>query len=104
MWFVSKFLIFLNAGLNPVIYGSTNEKFRQAFKSTKFYKWLLPKTIKKDNVRIIGKVKKITKSTEVNSKRSKLLPLNKKFPSIQEIVNDNPTGAESSDCNGYLHI
>ncbi|KAI4455884.1 neuropeptide y receptor [Holotrichia oblita] len=34
LWLTSKYLIFLNAAINPVIYGLTNEKFRRAFKTT----------------------------------------------------------------------
>lgn len=46
LWFVSKYLIFVNSALNPLIYGATNEKFRRAFKTTKISKWLFPKTKK----------------------------------------------------------
>ncbi|KAJ8979334.1 hypothetical protein NQ317_006948 [Molorchus minor] len=42
LWFTSKYLIFLNAAVNPFIYGVTNEKFKRAFKATKLYIWLFP--------------------------------------------------------------
>ncbi|XP_018566370.1 neuropeptide Y receptor type 2 isoform X3 [Anoplophora glabripennis] len=42
LWFTSKLLIFLNAAINPFIYGVNNEKFRRAIKSTKLSKWLFP--------------------------------------------------------------
>lgn len=47
LWFVSKFLIFVNSAVNPLIYGATNEKFRKAFKTTKISKWLFPSANKK---------------------------------------------------------
>ncbi|XP_022916828.1 neuropeptide Y receptor type 1 [Onthophagus taurus] len=40
LWFVSKYLVFVNAAINPVIYGLTNEKFRRALKSTGVAKFL----------------------------------------------------------------
>lgn len=40
LWFVAKYLIFVNTALNPLIYGFTNEKIRKAFKSTQLSKWL----------------------------------------------------------------
>ncbi|KAL3273589.1 hypothetical protein HHI36_015021 [Cryptolaemus montrouzieri] len=43
MWYGSKYLIFVNAALNPIIYGITNEKFRKAFKNSKLSKWIFPK-------------------------------------------------------------
>ncbi|CAG9863801.1 unnamed protein product [Phyllotreta striolata] len=35
LWFVSKYLIFINSAINPLIYGVTNEQFLRAFKATK---------------------------------------------------------------------
>lgn len=40
LWFVSKYLIFINCAINPLIYGVTNEQFLRAFKSTKLAKWM----------------------------------------------------------------
>ncbi|KAJ9579510.1 hypothetical protein L9F63_004829, partial [Diploptera punctata] len=40
MWFVSHYLITVNAALNPVIYGLTNETFRRAFRTTMIAKFL----------------------------------------------------------------
>lgn len=34
-WFASKYLIFVNAAVNPIIYGITNEKLRRAFRNSK---------------------------------------------------------------------
>ncbi|CAH1968961.1 unnamed protein product [Acanthoscelides obtectus] len=42
LWFISKYLMYVNSSLNPIIYGVTNEKFRKAFKITEFSKWLFP--------------------------------------------------------------
>ncbi|XP_063911000.1 C-X-C chemokine receptor type 2 [Zophobas morio] len=41
-WLLSKFFIFVNAALNPLIYSVTNEKFQRGFKTTKLSKWLFP--------------------------------------------------------------
>lgn len=37
--FISRFLTYLNAAINPVIYGLTNDNFRKAFRSTTLCKW-----------------------------------------------------------------
>lgn len=97
LWFISKYLIFLNAGINPVVYGSTNEKFRQAFKNMKFYGWLFPLSIKNNNRNLQSRLKKQTKSS-----REKLKKSSSNAKKI-EIV-DNPTGAENSQINLALHI
>lgn len=39
LWYVSRYLIFLNCALTPCVYGITNENFRRAFRHTKFYKF-----------------------------------------------------------------
>ncbi|XP_055590856.1 substance-P receptor-like [Uranotaenia lowii] len=38
LWYVSHYLIFLNAAVNPVIYGLTNDNFRKAYHKTKLWK------------------------------------------------------------------
>ena len=38
LWFISHYLITVNAALNPVIYGLTNETFRRAFRTTRLAK------------------------------------------------------------------
>lgn len=38
LWYVSRYLLFLDSALTPVIYGITNENFRRAFRHTWFYK------------------------------------------------------------------
>lgn len=100
LWFISKYLIFLNAGINPVVYGSTNEKFQLAFKTTKLHKWLFPLAGKTVTVVVPPKLKKQTKSTEVNSKKSKLMPFNAE--NKEKTSNDNPTGADSSNVDVYI--
>ncbi|KAK4873746.1 hypothetical protein RN001_013106 [Aquatica leii] len=40
LWFASRYLIFLNAAINPVIYGLTSEKFRKAFRQTTVSKFM----------------------------------------------------------------
>lgn len=38
LWYVSRYLLFLDSALTPVIYGITNENFRRAFRQTRVYK------------------------------------------------------------------
>lgn len=38
LWYVSRYLIFLNCALTPCVYGLTNENFRKAFRRSKCYK------------------------------------------------------------------
>lgn len=47
LWFVARYLIFVNAAINPVTYGLTNEKFRRALRTTTFSKWFFGKNPKK---------------------------------------------------------
>lgn len=35
MWYISRYLIFLNCALTPCVYGITNENFRRAFRKSK---------------------------------------------------------------------
>jgi hypothetical protein len=39
MWYISRYLIFLNCALTPCVYGITNENYRRAFRHTKIYKY-----------------------------------------------------------------
>jgi hypothetical protein len=34
LWFISHYLIIVNAATDPIIYGLTNENFRRAFRAT----------------------------------------------------------------------
>ncbi|XP_066996247.2 substance-K receptor-like [Anabrus simplex] len=38
LWFASRYLIFINAAINPIIYGLTNENFRRAIRQMEFSK------------------------------------------------------------------
>ncbi|GJQ80969.1 hypothetical protein Trydic_g4786 [Trypoxylus dichotomus] len=74
LWITSKYLIFANAAINPVIYGLTNEKFRRAFKTTALSRCLFGcdnKRVSKPAVR-----KKQTKETLVQgSNKSKIFTI-----------------------------
>lgn len=37
LWYAAHYLIFLNAAVNPLIYGLTNDNFRRAYYQTSFY-------------------------------------------------------------------
>jgi hypothetical protein len=39
IWYISRYLIFLNCALTPCVYGITNENFRRAFRKSKCYKY-----------------------------------------------------------------
>lgn len=68
LWWISKYLIFVNAAINPMIYGLTNEKFRRALKNTAISKFLYPvETKKKLPVGPVVK-KKTTKETDLTNK------------------------------------
>ncbi|XP_039447113.1 neuropeptide Y receptor type 2-like [Culex pipiens pallens] len=48
LWYVSHYLIFLNAAVNPLIYGLTNDNFRKAYNKTRIWKCFWhSKTLKK---------------------------------------------------------
>ncbi|XP_055532753.1 somatostatin receptor type 5-like [Wyeomyia smithii] len=38
LWYVSHYMMFLNAAINPVIYGLTNDNFRKAYNKTKVWR------------------------------------------------------------------
>ncbi|XP_065086014.1 neuropeptide FF receptor 2-like [Ochlerotatus camptorhynchus] len=38
LWYVSHYLMFLNAAINPLIYGMTNDNFRKAYNKTKIWR------------------------------------------------------------------
>lgn len=66
LWFIARYLIFVNAAVNPVIYGLTNEQFRRAFMTTRLGKCLCSKKAvtlqhaeaeqRKENVLTINKI------------------------------------------------
>ncbi|XP_018326480.1 substance-K receptor [Agrilus planipennis] len=47
MWFTSKYLICLNAAINPIIYGLMNDKFKKALKETFLFKCIRSLTTNK---------------------------------------------------------
>uniref|UniRef100_A0A6M2DVN7 Putative product n=1 Tax=Xenopsylla cheopis TaxID=163159 RepID=A0A6M2DVN7_XENCH len=51
LWFSSHYLVFLNAALNPVIYGLTNENFRKAFRQSVLCKCFFSITLEKTKIR-----------------------------------------------------
>ncbi|KAJ8953949.1 hypothetical protein NQ318_019192, partial [Aromia moschata] len=72
LWFISKYLIFLNAAMNPFIYG-------RAFKATRLYKWLFPL---RGNKLAATKPNEKQKSSDETS--SKLFLIFRKKAKIQE--------------------
>lgn len=38
LWYISQYLMFLNAAINPIIYGYKNDNFRRAYEQTPFFK------------------------------------------------------------------
>lgn len=54
----------MNAAVNPIIYGLTNEKFRKAFQTTTLSKWLFPEVQKKVPIT----KRKLTKETDLTNK------------------------------------
>lgn len=36
LWYISHYLLYLNAAVNPIIYGLTNDNFRRAYCQTPF--------------------------------------------------------------------
>ncbi|XP_055626105.1 neuropeptide FF receptor 2-like isoform X2 [Toxorhynchites rutilus septentrionalis] len=38
LWYVSHYLMFLNAAINPIIYGLTNDNFRKAYNKTRIWR------------------------------------------------------------------
>ncbi|KAF5290591.1 hypothetical protein FQR65_LT11542 [Abscondita terminalis] len=66
LWFVSRYLILVNAALNPVIYGLTSEKFRRAFRKTAVSKLMF--AFKDQNLAQIKKEQKQNKATCRNKK------------------------------------
>nr|CAH7727096.1 unnamed protein product [Callosobruchus chinensis] len=97
MWFISKYLIYVNSSLNPIIYGVTNETFRKAFKTTKFSKWLFPSTGK------ITKVNLHLKATQESSTKHSIFVFFKRKLKIQEdrILSTGKKNAENSGCIIY---
>ncbi|GLH02469.1 Substance P receptor [Gryllus bimaculatus] len=44
LWFISRYLIFINAAINPFIYGFSNENFKRALRCMEVSRWLFSGT------------------------------------------------------------
>lgn len=53
IWYISRYLIFLNCALTPCVYGITNENFRRAFRHTKIYKFCCFCTLSKTSTSMV---------------------------------------------------
>ncbi|XP_050502121.1 melatonin receptor type 1A [Diabrotica virgifera virgifera] len=87
LWCVSKYLIFVNSAINPLIYGVTNEKFLREFKSTKIAKIFCGPCMR------TAKSAKRTKSSEEANKKYKIFIIFKRKykPQIKEELEEPPT-------------
>ncbi|KAB0793282.1 hypothetical protein PPYR_12902 [Photinus pyralis] len=64
LWFVSKYLILINAAINPIIYGLTSERFRKEFQKIPVIKYMFPERHKQiPHHEIKSKRKRITTTT-----------------------------------------
>ncbi|CAH1274885.1 unnamed protein product [Diabrotica balteata] len=92
LWCVSKYLIFVNSAINPLIYGVTNEKFFREFKSTKIAQI------------ICGPCMRTTKSTkrnksiqEANKKYKIFIIFKRKYkPQIKEELEEPPASVKKT--------
>lgn len=74
----------MNAAVNPLIYGLTNEKFRRVFKETTLSKWLFPPQ-KVRRIKVAGMKQKNTKETDIVSNKNKIFSIFKgKLKTIYE--------------------
>ncbi|EFA01257.2 Tachykinin-like peptides receptor 86C [Tribolium castaneum] len=78
LWFASKFFIFVNSALNPLIYSVTNDKFRRGFRTTKLSKWLFPREKNKPKVASTKPTPKLTDTSMLFKKKNIFLIFKKK--------------------------
>ncbi|XP_019880039.2 substance-P receptor isoform X2 [Aethina tumida] len=64
LWFTSKYLIFLNGAINPVIYGCTNEKYRKALRKSKLASWMFTNRRERSIIVTQKKVKPVDTTTK----------------------------------------
>ncbi|XP_066153339.1 substance-K receptor-like [Euwallacea fornicatus] len=64
LWFSSKYLLIVNAALNPLIYSVTNLSFRNAFKKSRLSRLIFKETRQQNNVKPIYQKQKRLKSSE----------------------------------------
>ncbi|CAH1372496.1 unnamed protein product [Tenebrio molitor] len=88
LWFVSKFFMFVNSALNPLIYSVTNDKFQRGFKTTKLSKWLFPPEKNKPAV-IVPQQNQKTSETSSLFKRSILFIFKKKQKQSTALTDDS---------------
>ncbi|KAJ3629604.1 hypothetical protein MTP99_013986 [Tenebrio molitor] len=100
LWFVSKFFMFVNSALNPLIYSVTNDKFQRGFKTTKLSKWLFPPEKNKPAV-IVPKENQKTSETSSLFKRSILFIFKKKQKQSTALTDDS---GETTDPKYDLQI
>lgn len=100
LWFVSRYLIVLNAALNPVIYGLTSEKFRKAFTATTVGKWLfVHDTSQTTDTRIRRKQKQNTAATTTNKIRifsifKGKLQMNRNIQNVETATTDSGSNVQ----------
>ncbi|XP_056638901.1 neuropeptide Y receptor type 2-like [Diorhabda sublineata] len=68
LWCISKYLIFINSAVNPVIYGVTNERFLKEFKSTKIAQWMCASCMKQSAAKSTHKKKSGRSEQNINQK------------------------------------
>jgi hypothetical protein len=100
LWFISKFFMFVNSALNPLIYSVTNDKFQRGFKTTKLSKWLFPPEKNKPAV-IVPKENQKTSETSSLFKRSILFIFKKKQKQSTALTDDS---GETTDPKYDLQI
>ncbi|KAF2889715.1 hypothetical protein ILUMI_14379 [Ignelater luminosus] len=95
LWFASRYLIVVNAAVNPIIYGLTSEKFRKAFIVTTVGKWLfVHDTSQTTDTRIKKKQKQNTAATTTNKIRifsifKGKLQMNRNIQNIETATTDS---------------
>lgn len=60
LWYMAHYLLYLNASVNPIIYGLTNDNFRRAYHQTPLW----PKCVRHKSLSMIEiiNIKKVNKS------------------------------------------
>ncbi|XP_030758668.1 substance-K receptor-like [Sitophilus oryzae] len=94
LWFTSKYLLIVNAALNPLIYSATNISFRNAFKKTKLWQWLIPKTKENRIKRVIKEKAQISPTTEAAKCNKKIFYIFKRKQNIKSVGGQEPSTKE----------
>ncbi|RZC36107.1 substance-K receptor, partial [Asbolus verrucosus] len=101
VWFASKFFIFVNSALNPLIYCTTNERFQRGFRATKMAKWLFPPEKHKPVVTVPKQTQKLLDTPSL-FKKSIFFIFKKKQKFSSNPTND--TSVTSGGKNDHQHI